>query len=208
MKRILIVEDHPSYRTGLKVVLSDHFPALQFSEASTAREAEAIMRTSSFDLVVADINLPDISGLDLLKRMRDQGIGVKVLVLSFHKEKAIALRAIKMGADAYLSKDMPEAELIHAVNLLMAGKKYLPDSLAVEMIDQITHPSSDPLELLSDREYQTLVLIASGKSVSEIAESLNLSTSTVNTYRSRILEKLGLKNNYEIMRLALDRGLT
>lgn len=207
MKRILIVEDHPSYRTGLKVVLSDHFPSLQFSEASTGREAEAMMRSAAFDLVVADINLPDISGLDLLKSLRDQGMGVKVLVLSFHKENAIAMRAIKMGADAYLSKDMPEAELIHAVNLLMAGKKYLPESLADEMIHQITRPSSDPLEQLSDREYQTLVLIASGKGVSEIAENLHLSVSTVNTYRSRILEKLALKNNYELMRFALDRGL-
>jgi len=146
--------------------------------------------------------------LDILKQIKTEKLKVPVLMFSFHSEEQIALRALKIGAAGYLSKDAADMELVKAINQILGGRKYVSQSLSEKLLDLLDgNPNKEPHELLSDREYQTLLLIASGKTVSEIAEILCLSTPTVSTYRARILEKMRLKNNAELTTYAINQKL-
>ncbi|HEY4326209.1 MAG TPA: response regulator transcription factor [Mucilaginibacter sp.] len=207
-KKILIADDHSAIRKGVKQICAGEFPGLQFGEATNYSEVFQRLKETEWDILILDIDLPGRSGLDILKQIRAEKLKIPVLMFSFHSEDQIALRALKMGASGYLSKDAADAELVKAINKILNGKKYVSASLSekfLEMMDDNT--AKEPHELLSDREYQTLLLIASGKTVSEIADILCLSTPTISTYRARILEKMRLKNNAELTTYAITQKL-
>ncbi len=208
MKQILICDDHPSIRKGIKLILESEFPASKVSEASNAAEVLKKMNGKIWDILILDVDMPGRNGLDVLKQLKDEGVKTPVLVFSMHPEELIAIRAIKLGAAGYLSKDTADEELIKAINHIMLGKKYITASLAEQMATQIEKPDNKaPHELLSDREFQTLLLIAKGKTISKIAEELSLGIPTISTYRSRILEKTGMKNSAELTTYAIRNNL-
>jgi len=207
-KKILIADDHSAIRIGVRQICANEFPLMQFGEAVNYAEVFQKLKESDWDILILDIDLPGRNGLDILKQIKAEKIKVPVLMFSFHSEEQIALRALKTGASGYLSKEAADMELIKAINKIMEGKKYVSQALSerfLEMLDD--NATKEPHELLSDREYQTLLLIASGKTVSEIADMLFLSTPTVSTYRARILEKMQLKNNAELTTYAISQKL-
>lgn len=208
-KRILIADDHFAIRAGVRLLLSNEFSNVEFGEATDAREVLEKLAHDRWDLIILDINMPGRNGFDILKQLRDDRNPTPVLVFSMHREELVALRALKAGASGYLSKDAADTELPKAVRQLLAGGKYITMPVAELMASQLQNPGSEaPHELLSDREYQTFLLLASGKTVSQIAEELSLGVSTVSTYRVRILEKMGMKNNAELTHYAIEWGLT
>lgn len=207
-KRILIADDHFAIRIGIQHLLKLEFSDAEFGEATNGREIFQLLDSAPWDLLILDINLPGRNGFEILKQLREEKRGTPVLVFSMHREELVAIRALKAGASGYMSKDAADIELPRAVHQLLAGRKYITLPVAELMASQLQNPSGQaPHESLSDREYQTLLLIASGKSISQIAEDLSLGVSTVSTYRVRILEKMGLKNNAELTHYAIDRGL-
>ena len=206
--KILIADDHGAIRTGVKHILKKEFPELEFGEATNAIEVLKKIEDQQWDILILDINMPGRNGLDILKQMKDQKIGVPVLVFSIHPEDMIAVRALKAGASGYLSKNAADKELIKAVHQLLQGRKYITLSVAELMASQLENPDNKaPHELLSDREYQTLLLIASGRTISQIAADLSLGVPTISTYRTRILEKMNLKNNAELTHYVVDNKL-
>ena len=207
-KKILIADDHSAIRIGVKQICTSEFPLVQIGEAINYAEVFQKLKETDWDILILDIDLPGRNGLDILKQIKAEKIKVPVLMFSFHSEEQIALRALKIGASGYLSKEAADMELVKAINKIMDGKKYVSQSLSekfLEMMDD--NAMKEPHELLSDREYQTLLLIASGKTVSEIADMLFLSTPTISTYRARILEKMKLKNNAELTTYAISQKL-
>lgn len=208
MKRILIVDDHPIVRDGLKQILADTEDLVVGAEASSADDALALVRDSEWDLVVLDITLPGRTGIDLLRDLKRERPLLPVLMLSIHPEDELGVRAVKAGASGYLSKECAADDLVHAIQLIVGGSKYISRSLAERLIEEIQRDTNKPPhESLSDREYEVMALIASGKSMKEVAAALSLSKSTVSTYRLRVLEKLKAKSNAEITRYALHHGL-
>lgn len=208
MKKILIADDHQIVRKGLKQIISDEFGDTQFGEAANAIEVFKRMKENEWDILILDINMPGRSGLDVLKQLKDEKSGMPVLILSMHPEDIVAVRALKSGASGYLPKDSADTELVNAIRQIFNGKKYITPSVAEQVVLQIENPQGkDPHELLSDREFQTLLLIASGKSVSEIANNLSLSVATVSTYRARILEKMNLKTNADLINYSIQNKL-
>lgn len=208
MKKFMIADDHFAIRVGIQHLLKIEFPDVEFGEATNAREIFEMLDNSDWDLLILDINLPGRDGFDILKQLRDEKRNLPVLVFSMHKEELVAVRALKAGASGYLSKDAADVELPRAVHQLLAGRKYITHSVAELMASKLQYPDNyDPHEILSDREYQTMLMLAGGKSVSQIAEELSLGISTVSTYRVRILEKMGLKNNAELTQYAVERQL-
>jgi two-component system, NarL family, invasion response regulator UvrY len=166
------------------------------------------LKENDWDILILDIDLPGRSGLEILKQLKNEKYKVPVLMFSFHGEEQIALRALKMGAAGYLSKDAADMELVKAINKIFDGRKYVSASLSEKLLNMLDDTSAkEPHELLSDREYQTMMLIASGKTVSEIAEMLCLSTPTISTYRARILQKMKMKNNAELTTYAISQKL-
>jgi two-component system invasion response regulator UvrY len=207
-KKILIADDHSAIRIGVKQICTNEFPSVQFGEAVNYAEVFQKLKENEWDILILDIDLPGRNGLDILKQIKAEKIKVPVLMFSFHSEEQIALRALKIGASGYLSKEAADMELIKAVNKIMEGKKYISQSLSEKFLEMMDDNSmKEPHELLSDREYQTLLFIASGKTVSEIADILSLSTPTISTYRARILEKMKLKNNAELTTYAISQKL-
>jgi two-component system, NarL family, invasion response regulator UvrY len=207
-KKILIADDHSAIRIGVKQICTSEFPAVQFGEAVNYAEVFQKLKENTWDILILDIDLPGRNGLDILKQIKADKINVPVLMFSFHSEEQIAMRALKTGAAGYLSKDAADLELIKAINQILQGKKYVSQSLSEKLLSLMGDDSGkEPHELLSDREYQTLLLIASGKTVSEIADILFLSTPTISTYRARILEKMKLKNNAELTTYAITQKL-
>src|SRR5476649_1238010 len=203
-KKILIADDHSAIRIGVKQICTSEFPLVQIGEAINYAEVFQKLKESDWDILILDIDLPGRNGLDILKQIKAEKIKVPVLMFSFHSEEQIALRALKTGASGYLSKEAADMELIKAINKIMEGKKYVSQALSERFLEMLNKNSSkEPHELLSDREYQTLLLIASGKTVSEIAGMLFLSSPTVSTYRARILEKMKMKNNAELTTYAI-----
>lgn len=206
--RILIADDHFAIRVGIKHLLSKEFRDVEFGEATDAQDVFARLHELPWDLLILDINLPGKNGFEILKQLRDERMSTPVLVFSMHREELVALRALKAGASGYLSKDAADTELPRAVHQVLSGRKYITLPVAELMASQLQNPGSEaPHELLSDREYQTLLMIASGKTVSEIAEELSLGVSTISTYRVRILEKMGLRNNAELTHYAIQHRL-
>jgi two-component system, NarL family, invasion response regulator UvrY len=208
MVKILIVDDHAVVRDGVKKILGERFSEIDFGEASTAQEAIILVREEVWDAVVLDISLGGRNGLEVLKEIKQIRPKLPVLILSMHSEEQYARRAFKAGAAGYITKDSPRTELVKAVNKVIAGGRYVSPALAEKLVFDIERGTDRPLhEALSNREFEVMRLIASGKTVTEIAELLTLSDKTISTYRARILEKMGMKTNAEITHYAIKNRL-
>ena len=206
--KILIVDDHAMVREGLKRILLDEFKDAAFGEAGNATEALEQVWKKPWELVLLDISMHGRSGLDVLKEIRVSAFKVPVLVLSGHPEEQYAVRVLKAGAAGYLVKGSAPQELCRAARRVLSGGKYITPSLAEQLAAQVQASDRPAHESLSNREYQVMLLIAEGKASKEIGDELSLSVKTVGTYRTRILEKLHLRNNAELMRYVLERDLS
>jgi two-component system invasion response regulator UvrY len=209
MKRILLIDDHEVVRAGVKRIF-DKQPqgTVLFGEASTAPEALDLVRAQDWDAVVLDLSLGGRDGLEVLKELKQIRPRLPVLILSMHAEELFARRAFKAGASGYVTKDIPRSELVSAINKVIEGGTYVSPTLAEELVVDLRRGTDrPPHELLSDREFEVMRLIASGKTVSEIAELLSLGDSTISTYRARILEKMGMKTNAELTHYAIQNKL-
>jgi len=208
MIKILVADDHTIVREGLKQIVGEVGDMVVADEAGNGQEALAKIREGDYDVVLLDISMPGRSGLEVLKDIRAERPKLPVLILSMHSEEQYAVRALRAGASGYLTKASAPDELIGAIRKVSRGRKYvtasLAEKLALELDADIHKP---PHETLSDREYQVMLMLAAGKSVTEIADELCLSVKTISTYRSRILDKMNMKKNTELMRYAIENGL-
>jgi DNA-binding NarL/FixJ family response regulator len=208
MIRILIADDHTIVRRGLRQILLEGFPAAKIEEVGDAEDMIKKVIQSEWDVVISDLSMPGRSGLEALQQIKQLNPKLPVLILSIHPEEQYALRVLKAGASGYLSKDMAPDELVNAVQRVMLGKKYITASIAEKLASVLDQDSDKPVhEFLSDREFSVLKLLAAGKSVSEIAESLFLSVTTVSTYRARIMAKMNMKNNADLTLYAIENKL-
>jgi two-component system invasion response regulator UvrY len=206
--RILIVDDHVVVRQGLKQILAETDDIVVGGEADCSSRALQLARSEAWDMVLLDISMPDRSGLETLELLRREHPGIKVLMLSMHMETQYAVRALKTGAAGYLNKQSAPDQLIDAIREVASGRKYISAEVAQELAKTISgERDSAPHELLSNREYQTLCMIASGLTVSGIAEKLSLSVKTISMYRTRLLQKMQMKNNAELTHYAIRHGL-
>jgi two-component system, NarL family, invasion response regulator UvrY len=209
MIRVFFAEDHAIVREGLKQILADTMDIVVAGEAADGEEALANIRTGNYDIIVMDISMPGRNGLEILKDLKEQKPELPVLILSMYPEDVYAIRSFRGGASGYLSKESAPTELITAIRKVSSGGKYISSGLAEKLVINLGDDAGKPLhEKLSDREYQILCMIASGKTGTQIAAELTLSTKTVSTYRTRILEKMELKNNAELTHYAIQNGLT
>ncbi len=205
---VLIADDHAIVRKGLIQLLCEEFPDVEAVEASNSAEVYDKLKSKIWDFILLDISMPGRNGVEVLKQIRGDGIKAPVLMLSMHPEDQYALRVLKAGASGFLNKDSAPEELIAAVRKVLSGRKYITASVAEKLAEGVGDASDkNGYELLSDREMQVFQLLAAGKTVSEIAVEISLSVNTISTYRTRILEKLGLENNADIMRYAIDSKL-
>jgi len=208
MTKIIIVDDHPIVRQGLKQVLSEEPDMAMFGEAQNSEEVLELIRKEDWDIVVLDITMPGRGGLDVLKEIKHERPKVPVLILSIHPEDQYAVRALKAGAAGYLTKESAPEELVRAIRKILRGGKYVSSTLAEKMAFNLEMEAEKPLhEALSDREYQVLLMIASGKTTSGIAEEMALSVKTVSTYRARILEKMKMKSNADLTYYVIKNNL-
>jgi two-component system, NarL family, invasion response regulator UvrY len=208
MLRILLVDDHPSFRRGVKEILTEGLESVKIGEAGDAQQMLELVRDRKWDLVIMDITLPGRSGLDAVKELKDTSPSLPILVLTMHPEDQYAIRMFKAGVDGYVNKASAPAELVRAIKKVLTGGQYVSTELAEKLALTLkTGTEHSPHERLSDREYQVLCMLASGQTVSDIAKTVNLSVTTVSTYRARILEKMSMKNNAELTRYAVDAGL-
>jgi len=207
MRRVLLVEDHQIVREGLKTLLREQAITV-FGEASTAADALSLARDEQWDLAVVDISLGGRSGLDVVREIKQIRPKVPVLVLSMHSEEQYARRAYKAGAAGYITKDSPRAELASAIAKVIGGGRYVSTTFADRLVVDLERDTDQPPhQALSDREFEVMRLMASGKTTGEIAELLALSDKTVSTYRARILEKMHLDTNAELIRYVLENKL-
>lgn len=208
MLRILIADDHTVVRKGLRQILLDEFPTAEIQEVADAEELVKEVMNARWDVVVSDLSMPGRSGLDALQQIKLSHPDLPVLILSIHPEEQYALRALKSGASGYLSKDTAPDELVKAVQKVLLGKKYISQSIAEKLASTFSSDNTqNPHESLSDREFDVMKLLANGKSVSEIAEMLSLSVTTVSTYRARVMVKMDLKSNSDLTRYAIENKL-
>jgi two-component system invasion response regulator UvrY len=207
MIRVIIVDDHPVVRRGLKQIIAAEQDMQIVGEAENAREALRVIRETACDVVVLDITLPDASGLDVLSRLKSELPTLPVLIMSIHDEEPYALRVLKAGASGYLMKDSLPEELIQAIRKITSGGKYISPSIAERLASEFAFSEKALHEKLSDREFQILCLIASGKSLKEIGEKLCISGKTVSSYRARILEKMSMHSNADLVGYALKNRL-
>jgi DNA-binding NarL/FixJ family response regulator len=208
MLRILIADDHAVVRQGLKQILQETHEMVVAGEALTGDEVLEKVRNESWDVVVLDISMPGRTGLEILKDLKHERPSLPVLVLSMYSEDQFALRVLKAGAAGYLTKESAPDELVKAIRKIVSGANYVSPFLAEKLAVEIETDSSKlPHESLSDREFQVLRLLAEGKAVKEIAADLSLSVKTISTYRSRILLKMNLSTNAELIRYAIQNRL-
>jgi two-component system, NarL family, invasion response regulator UvrY len=208
MIRVCVVDDHAVVREGLKRIIAENPGMSVTAEAGDGIEAMRILQSQPFDVVLLDITMPNKNGLDVLKELHNESPKTPVLVLSMHSEDQYAVRVLRAGASGYLTKESAPAKLVQAIRKVVRGGKYVSPTLAEKLVYDLNADSARaPHEILSDREYQVLCMIASGKTVTIIARDLALSVKTVSTYRVRILEKLNMKNNAEMTRYAIKEGL-
>lgn len=208
MLRILIADDHIIVRRGLRQILLEGFPYAHIEEVPDAEEMIKKVISAEWDVIISDLSMPGRSGLDALQQIKQIAPKLPVLILSIHPEEQYALRVLKAGASGYLSKDLAPDELVNAVNRVLLGKKYITDTIAEKLASILDQDSQKhPHESLSDREFTVLKLLASGKSVSEIAESMFLSVTTVSTYRARIMVKMSMKSNADLTLYAIENKL-
>ena len=206
--KVLIADDHDIIRKGLRQILQDAYPECAVMEAADGQELLNKVSEDSFDLVISDITMPVISGLEALKVLRREHPHTPVLILSIHAEELYATRALKSGAQGYLTKAFAEGELLKAVAALLNGKKYITPIVAEQLSNLLNDPDVMPHHsMLSDREFEVFKLIAMGYSITDIANAIDLNSSTVRTYRARILEKMKMKTAAEIIRYAIEHKI-
>ena len=205
---VILCDDHALIRRGIRDTLSDATDIRVVGEAGDYGELRALMRNRRCDVLVLDINLPGRSGLDVLHALKDEGADVRVLIVSMYPEDQYAIRALRAGAAGYVNKGGDPQLLVQAVRTVAQGRKYVTPETAQMLVDSLNAPATEnPHERLSDRELQTLVMIASGKRLADIASELMLSPKTVSVYRARVLEKLSMANNAELTVYAIKNGL-
>jgi DNA-binding NarL/FixJ family response regulator len=205
---VILCDDHALIRRGIRDTLSDATDIRVVGEAGDYGELRALMRQQRCDVLVLDINLPGRSGLDVLHALKDEGNEVRVLIVSMYPEDQYAIRALRAGAFGYVNKGGDPQLIVQAVRTVSQGRKYVTPEIAQMLVDSLTAPTCEtPHERLSDRELQTLVMIASGKRLADIANELTLSPKTVSVYRARVLDKLSLANNSELTVYAIKNGL-
>jgi DNA-binding NarL/FixJ family response regulator len=208
MIKILIADDHPVVRQGLKQILSEEPDMGNLGEAQNSQEVLELVRKQDWDIVILDITMPGRGGLDVLKELKHERPKLPVLILSVHPEDQYAVRALRAHASGYMTKDSAPEELVKAIRKILGGGKYISSTLAERLAFDLESGTEKPLhETLSDREHQVMVMMTSGKTVSEIAEEMSLSVKTISTYRTRILEKMGMKTNSELMHYAIKNKL-
>lgn len=209
MINVILCDDHALVRRGIRDTLTDTEDIRVVGEAADYGELRALMRTTSCDVLVLDLNLPGRSGLDVIHAIKeDGGASLRVLVVSMYPEDQYAIRALRAGAFGYVNKGDDPEQIVKAVRTVAQGRRFVTPEMAQMLVESLHTTSSDKLhEALSDRELQTLLLIASGKRLSDIAEALSLSPKTVSVYRARVLEKLHLQNNAELTVYAIRHGL-
>lgn len=208
MIRILIVDDHAIVREGLKHLLDIEHDMQVAGMAADAASAIRFTLETPVDVIILDISMPGKSGLDLIKDLKQMQPDARILILSMYPEDRFALRAVMAGASGYLTKEMASEEIVMAIRKIHAGRNYITNSLADKIADELQHPGARvPHALLSDREFEVFCMLASGRPVVEIATALSISESTVSTYRTRILQKMNLKSNADLMHYAIVNGL-
>jgi len=208
MIKVLIADDHAIVRKGLRQVVKEQAAYMEVDEAEDGQEVLEKVHAGHCDVLVLDISMPKRNGLDILQEIKHSNPNLPILILSVHPEEQYAVRVLKAGASGYMSKDCAPDELVRAIEKVVAGGKYVSATLAEKLAFELSGQSGKlPHETLSDREYSVLLMIGIGKSVGEIANELALSVKTVSTYRARILEKLNLKSNAELIRYVIDNSL-
>ena len=208
MIKILVADDHAIFREGLKRILGDTRDMVVAGEAASSQEVISKLWKSDYDLVLLDISFPGRSGLDVLKQLRSLKPKLPVLILSMHPEEQYAVRALRAGASGYLTKGSASNELIKAIRRVARGRKYITSSLAEKLAFELeNHSDRPPHKTLSDREYQVMCMIASGKRIKDIAAELSLSVKTIDTYRARILKKMNMLNTAQLTHYALKNNL-
>lgn len=207
MIRILIADDHSIVRRGLKEILLEEFPDAAVTGVSDGNELLREARAAEWNIVISDLSMPGRNGLETLKQLKEEFPKLPVLILSMHPEDQYAIRALRAGASGYLTKESASDELVNAVRKILSGKRYITDDVAEKMAENLEHSTRQLHEILSDREFDVLKMIASGKTVSEIADGLSLSVTTVSTYRARILFKTKMKSNAELTHYAIENKL-
>ncbi len=208
MIKILIADDHTLFRKGLQHILSEYPDPVVTDEASNGQEVLDKIWHNDYDMVLLDITMPGMTGLEALKQLKNDRPKLPVLVLSMHPEEQYAVRVIRAGASGYLRKESAPDELITAIQRISAGRKYITSSLAERLADDVEPTAEKPLhDTLSDREFEVFRMIAAGKTITQIAEALFLNSRTISTYRSRILEKMQMKTNAELIRYAIKHQI-
>lgn len=207
MIRILVADDHPIVRKGLKQIIEETSDITVEDEAGDGYEVLEKIQKNNFDVVLLDISMPGMNGLDVLKQIKTIKSNLPVMILSMHPEEQYAIRILKAGASGYLTKESAPEELVKAIRKVANRGKYVSSSLAEKLVFDLSSDNKMAHETLSDREFQVMYMIASGKTVSVIADELSLSVKTVSTYRARILDKMGLKSNAELTRYAFENNL-
>jgi two-component system invasion response regulator UvrY len=206
--RILVIDDHFVFRQGVKAILVERYPNAFFGESSDAQDGLDKAWNAPWDVILLDINMPGRGGMEVLAELRRTVPKLPVIILSMHSEEQFAVRAVKLGAAGYIGKDVAGSELVRGVEAVLRDGKYITPSVAMKLADHLKQDRpGNPHEALSDREYQVLCLLGSGKRVKEIAGRLSLSVKTISTYRGRILEKMNMEHNADIMRYVLENKL-
>ncbi|HEV7835134.1 MAG TPA: response regulator transcription factor [Caballeronia sp.] len=208
MIRVLIADDHAIVRGGLKQIIATTADIDVVGEAAQGAEVIEKLRTCHVDLLLLDMTMPGISGVDLIRRVRTEDAALPVLVLSIHNEAQVVARAVRAGATGYVTKDSDPDILLAAIRKLAGGGRFIDPKLVDVMVFDTHSSAAAPHEILSDREFQVLHLLAAGKSINAIAEVLVLSAKTISTHKMRIMQKLGIENNAELIRYAIKHGLT
>ncbi|MCP4602592.1 MAG: response regulator transcription factor [Proteobacteria bacterium] len=208
MLRILIADDHPVFRNGLKHIIAEETDMVVEDEAKDGKEALSLLDKKTYDVLVLDIDMPGMSGLEVLKQVKTVHPDLPVLMLSFFPEEQYAIRALKFGASGYVTKETAAAELVEALKRIVSGKKYITASLAEQLSEILNNEKPEaPHEKLSNREHQIFCRIAEGKSIADISEEFCLSPKTVSTYRMRIFEKMQMKNDAQLVRYAIEKSI-
>jgi two-component system invasion response regulator UvrY len=209
MYRVLLVDDYPVARKGMKAILEDNLDGITVAEAADGDQALVVLGQQSFDAVVLDLSMPGRSGIDLLAEIKHRHPRLPVLIMSFHGEEQFAVRALRAGAAGYLTKAAAPEQLVAAITKIVGGGRYITEGVAERLAADIGNkaPAAAPHERLSDREFEVMRGIASGQSVSDLASQMKLSVKTVSTYRTRLLEKMGMASNAELTRYAIQNGL-